>query len=72
MKLDKVRGKMRVRYIPGHALGDNNHPDCEDGIVSSWNDENVFVKFDKQLKKFGWHGTTSQSCNPSDLIEFPK
>ena len=61
--------KKRVIYIPGHAFGDKNHPDCEHGAVSSSNDKVVFVKFDRQLNKFGWNGTTSQACNPEDLIE---
>lgn len=62
-----IRG-MRVRYVPGHAKGDINHKDCEDGTVSSTNDKNVFVKFDKQVQKLGWSGTTSQSCSPTDLF----
>ena len=35
----------RVRYVPMHAHGDLNHPDCEIGIVTSWNDEFVFVRY---------------------------
>lgn len=58
--------KMRVRYIPNHAK-DKNHPDCELGTVSSINNKYVFVKFDKQLDKFGWGGTTSQSCKIENL-----
>ena len=69
MKLDNVRKFQRVSYIPGHADGDALHPDCEHGTVSSKNNKYVFVKFDKQLKKFGWEGTTSQSCRPEDLIQ---
>lgn len=57
----------RVVYIPGHAKGDRNHPDCERGTVSSANEHAVFVKFDAQLEKFGWEGTTSQGCNRQDL-----
>lgn len=66
---DQALPKMRVRYIPGHAHSNSNHPDCEDGTVSSQNGKFVFVKFDKQLAKFGWDGTTSQSCDPADLIQ---
>jgi hypothetical protein len=29
----------------------------------------VFVKFDRQLEKFGWDGTTSQACDPKDLTD---
>jgi hypothetical protein len=59
----------RVRYVPGIAQGDSSHPDCEDGAVSSANAVSVFVRFDKQVAKLGWDGTTSQSCNPNDLIK---
>lgn len=34
-----------VRYIPNHAHGDANHPDCENGVVSSKNHLYVFVKY---------------------------
>ncbi len=59
----------RVIYVPLIAEGNAHHPDCESGQVSS-NGQigNVFVKFDKEVKKFGWEGTTSQSCNESDLV----
>ena len=57
----------RVRYIPGVAKGDPKHPACEDGRVSSHNSRFVFVKFDRQLERLGWEGTTSQSCDPADL-----
>ena len=62
-----IRPGTRVAYIPNHANGDVNHPDVEWGHVSSSNKSNVFVKFDKQLDKFGWDGTTSQSCYPHTL-----
>lgn len=68
MNLSKFHAGLRVKYIPGHAYGNGDHPDCEIGTVSSTNHKYVFVKFDKQLEKFGWDGTTSQSCDPSDLI----
>lgn len=58
-----------VQYIPMHAENDLSHPDCEFGIVSSVNATNVFVKFSRQLFKLGWHGTTSQSVSPSDLVK---
>jgi hypothetical protein len=60
--------RMRVRYVPGHAHGDSSHPDCQDGRVSSQNGHSVFVKFDPTVARLGWAGTTSQSCDPSDLV----
>ena len=71
MDLSDFMSKMRVIYIPGHAFNDISHPDCEYGTVSSINDKFVFVKFDEQLNKFGWNGTTSQACDPNDLIKVP-
>lgn len=59
---------LRVRYVPGVAYSDVNHKACEDGTVSSAGPSYVFVKFDKQLRKFGWDGTTSQACKPEDLV----
>ena len=34
-----------VRYVPEHAKGDPTHEDCEDGVVSSVDDNHVFVKY---------------------------
>lgn len=58
----------RVRYIPGHAHGDRGHPDCEDGTVSSLGPNNVRVRFDKHVARFGWDGATAQACTPDDLV----
>ena len=63
MKLEEIQPQMRVIYVPGHAEGDIRHPDAEHGTVSSVNSMYAFVKFDKQLSRFGWEGTTSQSCD---------
>jgi hypothetical protein len=59
----------RVRYIPGHAFGDLDHEDCEDGTVSSQNGTCVFVRFDAQVEKLGWLETTAQGCDPRDLAK---
>ena len=58
----------RVRYVPIHAHDDRTHPDCEDGAISSYNDTNVFVKFDSAVGRLGWDQTTSQACDPETLI----
>lgn len=50
----------RVKYIPRHANGDENHKDCETGTVSFINDYVVFVKYDGD-----YH---SKSTYPQDLI----
>lgn len=50
----------RVVYIPNHAQGPE---DYEYGTISSLNRHGEpWVKFDKQVAKLGWDGTTSQVC----------
>ena len=70
MKLEDFKHGMRVRYIPTHADGDENHKDCEDGIVSSVNDYCVFVKYDNASCKMvtGDEPYTAQSTQAKDLI----
>lgn len=64
---DTFKNGDRVIYIPMHAEGNRLHSDCEWGIVSSVFGKRVFVKFDKQVNKFGWDLTTSQACCPESL-----
>lgn len=59
----------RVIYVPGIADGDPKHPACERGAVSSISTTTVFVRFDKQVQKLGWHQTTAQGCDPRDLVK---
>lgn len=49
----------QVRYVPRHAHGDDQHPDCEHGEVTSTNGDYVFVRFDGKR--------SSQSCDPDTL-----
>lgn len=61
---------MRVKYIPGHANGDETHPDCECGVVSSINDKYVFVKYDNLAHgkmTTGDEPYTAKATNPLDL-----
>lgn len=51
-------------YIPGHANGNTKHKDCQEGIVSSTNGINVFVKYIRN----GILLSTSQPTDPYDLI----
>lgn len=39
----------RVRYVPKHANGDLSHKDCENGIISSFNDWYVFVLYEGDI-----------------------
>ena len=68
MKLSEISEKMVVAYVPNHANNDYFHKDVEFGTVSNKNDKYVFVKFEKQLKKFSWEGTTSKTCYPNNLV----
>jgi len=40
----------RVLYVPKHAKGNPEHPDCELGNISSWNLLYVFVRYDGELQ----------------------
>ena len=71
MKLSDCTPKMLVAYVPTHANGDVTHEDVQLGVVSSVNEKFVFVKYEKQLSKFGWDGTTSEATDPNDLVPFP-
>lgn len=61
LTLEEIEPQMSVRYVPRHAGNNLNHPDVEQGVVSSKNDLFAFVKF-------GASNTGSQACNPGDLI----
>lgn len=52
----------RVVYVPNHANGDRNHPDCERGMVHRINEEAaiVFVLFDGDYNPKG--------CYPHNLL----
>ena len=66
MKIEEFKPGDQVRYIPGHAHGDASHPDCEDGIVSSQNGVNVFVRY---YHKNGGLRLHSQATTPTDLVK---
>ena len=48
-----------VIYVPGHAKDDLNHPDCERGRITSFNDHSVFVRYGL--------GSTSAGTSRQDL-----
>ncbi len=50
----------KVTYVPGHVNGNAGHPDCERGVIISWNDDNVKVLY--------CDGRTVQSTNPENLV----
>lgn len=56
----------KVRYVPHHAGGDIAHPDCENGIVSSANDVNIFVRY--YDKRGGGLKIHAQATSPDNLV----
>lgn len=59
----------RVRYVPLHADGDHNHPDCEMGTIRSLsqsNENTVFVVFDKDVASVGLDAA-AKACDRFDL-----
>lgn len=53
----------RVLYIPLHAAGDKDHPDVEKGIITSYNEVYVFVRFDTQPED-----APGRACDPEDVV----
>jgi len=70
MKANEFKKGWRVRYVPLHADGNLNHPDCQDGVVSSTNDKFVFVKYDNLMGIMitGDEPYTAQATDPDYLI----
>ena len=70
MVTDDFKKGMLVRYVPTHAHGDVNHPDCQNGVVSSTNSRFVFVKYDNAVGVMvtGDEPYTSQATEPDDLV----
>lgn len=62
----------RVRYIPSHAKDRLDHPNCEDGVVSSvcTDEEYVFVKYDNAIMNMitGDEPYTAQKTRVKDLF----
>lgn len=72
MNAEQFRHGDRVRYVPSHAHGDPNHPDCETGAVAWVNAETrtVFVKYDTKRRVMkGDEGITAQGTDAEDLIK---
>jgi hypothetical protein len=68
-KTSDFKKGQRVRYVPRHAEGDENHKDCQEGAVSSTNDSWVFVKYDNLDCRMltGDEPYTAQATDPNDL-----
>lgn len=51
LKENQIYKGNSVRYAPPHAKVDDkyypdlSHKDCEDGVITSWNEEFVFVRY---------------------------
>jgi hypothetical protein len=58
--LDNVSLAKMVRYVPYHADGPEDLANCEDGVITSFNEKFVFVAF-----RLGQQG---QACKPEQLV----
>ena len=70
MKVSDFKKGDRVTYVPLHAYGDQSHPDCENGVVSSVSENCVFVKYDNLvcIMKTGDEPYTAKATDPRDLV----
>ena len=70
----KLKPKKQVVYIPMHAVGRLDHPDCEEGFITSINrdeDGRIVTVFCRFWSKY--HGglrtkLNSEGCNPESLV----
>jgi hypothetical protein len=60
-----------VTYVPSHAQGNLTHADCQQGVVSSVNDEWVFVKYNNLMciMTTGDEPYTANATSPYDLVK---
>ena len=70
MDITSFKKGQHVLYVPHHAHGNETHPDCQKGVVSSTNDTNVFVKYDNLMciMVTGDEPYTAQATRPEDLV----
>ena len=60
ISIDHWQPGMRAVYVPRHANGNLQHPDVEQGIVTSVNNQWVFVRFGGDA--------TPKACDARDLF----
>jgi hypothetical protein len=60
----------QIIYVPAHADGDTNHPDCESGFISSVTKIYIFCRFWRkpELKELRTKAN-SEAVKAEDLIE---
>lgn len=67
---DYIQGD-EIIYLPGHADGNIDHPDCERGFVTSIRNGTVFCRFFAKNGHSDFYGlrtvANSEGCNPVDL-----
>lgn len=70
MKISDCKKGDRVVYVPCHADGHRSHPDCEHGVVSSVNENWVFVKFDNLQRRMitGDEPYTAKATDAAELV----
>lgn len=72
MRIEEATPGTQVIYVPMHAKGDVNHPDCEEGFITSHNEHYVFCRFwskypgrENELRTT----TCSEAVSPERLIK---
>lgn len=50
----------KVKYIPLHADGSEGHPDVEFGVITSFNEKTIFVRYGSDMHSKGTY--------PEDLV----
>ena len=67
-QLKDFKAEDNIIYVPMHAEGNKNHPDCEHGYVTSTNSKFVFCRFYDKHDRLRTVAN-SEACRPEDLVK---
>jgi len=72
-KIEELKRGTQIIYVPMHAKGDLDHPDCEEGFVTSARQVGPFGRawcrfWSKHDPSRLRTRSCSEGCNPDDLV----
>lgn len=64
----------QIIYIPTHAKGDKNHPDCELGFVTSipLDSKSAFCRYWSKYDSDALRTTANSEATPMDMLQLHK
>jgi len=58
----------QIIYVPRHAEGDETHPDCETGFVTTLVGPNAFCRYWRKVDPFGLRTTANSELTPIEQL----